>query len=104
MFFKSPNLQRKILQITILNLKFKFLTITINNKFKFQAQDSHLEYFYFGDLKNPALAFAQIIPSLIKRFVILSLLRQNNMKFAGYSIQNKVNNIAEFAKRYIPSH
>ena len=44
------------------------------------------------------LAFAQIIPSFIKRFVIPSLLRRNNMNFVGYSIQNKVNNIAMFAK------
>ena len=29
-----------------------FPPITVNKKFKFQAQDSFLEYFYFGDLKN----------------------------------------------------
>jgi hypothetical protein len=31
-----------------------FLPITVNNKLKFQAQDSNLEYFFwkFGDLKN----------------------------------------------------
>ena len=29
-----------------------FPPITVNNKFKFQAQDGNLEYFYFGDLKN----------------------------------------------------
>ena len=42
-FFKSPNLQKKIFQKTILSLKFKF-----------QVQDSFLEYFFwrFGDLKN----------------------------------------------------
>ena len=28
-----------------------FPPITVNNKFKFQAQDSNLEYFYFGDLE-----------------------------------------------------
>ena len=32
--------------------KLNFLPITVNNKFKFQAQDSNLENFYFGDLKN----------------------------------------------------
>ena len=35
MFFKSPNLHKEIFQKTILNLKFKF-----------QAQDSFLEYFF----------------------------------------------------------
>ena len=28
-----------------------FLLITVNNKFKFQAQDSNMEYFYFEDLE-----------------------------------------------------
>ena len=28
-----------------------FPPITVNNKFKFQAQDSNMEYFYFGDLE-----------------------------------------------------
>ena len=39
---------------TILNLKFKFPAnsyTVIGGKFKFQAQDSFLEYFYFGDLE-----------------------------------------------------
>ena len=43
---------------TILNLKFKFPAnsyTVIGGKFKFQAQDSFLEYFYFGDLKNESL-------------------------------------------------
>ena len=54
-FFKSPNLQKKIFQKTILNLKFKFPAkkhfTVIGGKFKFQAQDSFLEYFFFGDLE-----------------------------------------------------
>ena len=37
-------------------LNLNFLPITVNNKFKFQAQDSNLEYIFFflrfGDLKN----------------------------------------------------
>ena len=49
---KSP--KKKIFQKTILNLKFKFpannSTYTvIGGNFKFQAQDSFLEYFYFGN-------------------------------------------------------
>ena len=57
-FFWSPNLQKKLFQKTILSLKFKFsrqLQYTvIGGKFKFQAQDSFLEYFFlrFGDLKK----------------------------------------------------
>ena len=39
-FVKSP---KKIFQITILNVKFKFPVYTVDNLFKFQAQDS-----YFG--------------------------------------------------------
>ena len=34
-----------------------FPPITVNNKFKFQAQDSNLEYFYFGDLKKTNRTF-----------------------------------------------
>jgi hypothetical protein len=45
---KSP---KKILQKTILNWKFKF-----------QAQDSFLEYFYFGDLKNESLFLKKNTP------------------------------------------
>ena len=32
---------------TIQNIQY----VTVNNKFKFQAQDSNLKYFYFGDLE-----------------------------------------------------
>ena len=49
-FFKSPNLPKKLFQITILNLKFKFPTN--KSKQQIQAQDSNLEYFSIGDLKN----------------------------------------------------
>ena len=47
------NLQNKIIfQNTILNLKFKFFANNrIGGKFKFQAQDSFLAYFHFGDLE-----------------------------------------------------
>ena len=44
---KSPKKYSKSLSWTW-NLNFP--PITVNNKFKFQAQDSNLEYFYFGDL------------------------------------------------------
>ena len=44
----------KIFQITILSLKFEFVVSVIGVKFKFQVQDSDLEYFFwrFGFLKN----------------------------------------------------
>ena len=48
--FVFPNLKKKyIFQKTILSLKFKFSankTTVIGGKFKFQAQDSFLEYFF----------------------------------------------------------
>ena len=44
MFVKSP---RKIFQITILNLKFEFPAHTSKHLFKFQAQDSDLEYLFW---------------------------------------------------------
>ena len=43
--------KKKLFQKTILSLKFKLPTYyTILLLFKFQAQDSFLEYFFFGDL------------------------------------------------------
>ena len=53
-FFTSPNLKKKIFQKAILNLKFKF-----------QAQDSFLEYFFwrFGDLKK-RIALSEKKPTL----------------------------------------
>ena len=48
---RFSNLQNKLLQITILNFILKFPPIIVNNIFKFQAQDSDLEYFFFGDLE-----------------------------------------------------
>ena len=48
--FKSPNFQTKNIPKI-----YPELETIVNNKFKFQAQDSFLEYFYFwrlGDLKN----------------------------------------------------
>ena len=55
-FFKSPNLQNKIFQKTILNLKFKF-----------QAQDSFFGIFFwrFGDLKK-RIALSEKKPPLTK--------------------------------------
>ena len=48
--FQIPKSQKKrLFQITILNLNFP--PMTVNSKFKFQAQDSNLEYFHFGDLE-----------------------------------------------------
>ena len=55
---RFSNLQHKIFQKTILNLKFKFPAkkhfTVIGGKLKFQAQDSFLEYLFlrFGDLKK----------------------------------------------------
>ena len=46
---RFSNLQKKIFQITILSLK-AFLFTVIGGKFKFQVQDSDLEYFVFGYL------------------------------------------------------
>ena len=41
---RFSNLQNRLLQITILNLKFEIPAhITVNNLFKFQAQDGDLE-------------------------------------------------------------
>ena len=46
---KSPNLKNKNIQKTILILKFECCCFTaIGGKFRFQVQDSFLEYFYFG--------------------------------------------------------
>ena len=55
--FLNLQISKKIFQKTILNLKFKFPAkyTVIVRKFKFQAQDSFLEYFCFGDLKNESL-------------------------------------------------
>ena len=59
-FFKSPNLQKKIFRKAILSLKFKFpakLQYTvIGGKFKFQVQDSFLEYFFWRFKKHIALS------------------------------------------------
>ena len=51
---RFSNLQKKIFQVTILSLKFEFFVYCYGEKFKFQVQDSDLEYFFwrFGDLKN----------------------------------------------------
>ena len=56
---QSPNLQKNIFQKTILNLKFKF-----------QAQDSFLEYFFwrFGDLKK-RIARSEKKPPLKEAFM-----------------------------------
>ena len=54
-FFKSPNLKKKIFQKSILNLKYKTSPIILlgqGGNFKFQVQDSFLEYFFLGDLNN----------------------------------------------------
>ena len=48
------NLQKKIFQKTILNLKFKFPAN--NSKVKFQGQDSFLEYFFWRFEKRIALS------------------------------------------------
>ena len=40
------NLQKKIFQVTILSLKFEFFVYCYGEKFKFQVQDSDLEYFF----------------------------------------------------------
>ena len=51
---RFSNLQNKLLQITTLNLK--FLPITINNLFQFQAQDSDLDYSFWQCEKHNALS------------------------------------------------
>ena len=44
-FFSEIETRFSNLQKTILSLKFEF----VGGKFKFQVQDTFLEYFYFGD-------------------------------------------------------
>ena len=56
MFFKSPNLQNKIIPKNYPELEIqishrKHFTV-IGGKFKFKVQDSLLEYFFWKDLKN----------------------------------------------------
>ena len=48
----SSNLQKTYSKSLSWTWNLNFPPITVNKKFKFQAQDSNLEYFYFGDLKN----------------------------------------------------
>ena len=45
------NLQKKYSNSLSWTWNLNFPSITVNNNFKFQAQDSNLEYFYFGDLE-----------------------------------------------------
>ena len=45
------NLKKKYSKSLSWTWNLNFPPITVNNKFKFQAQDSNLEYFYFGDLE-----------------------------------------------------
>ena len=57
-FFRSPNLQKKIFQKTILNLKFKFLAnysillLAGNLNFKLRIVFWNIFFWRFGDLKN----------------------------------------------------
>ena len=57
-FFKSPNLQKKIFQKTILSLKFKIPAHNIipflggNLNFKFRIVFWNIFFWRFGDLKN----------------------------------------------------
>ena len=51
-FSNLPISKIKIFQKTILRLTFEFVVYCLGRKFKFQVQDSFLEYFYLGDLKN----------------------------------------------------
>ena len=44
-FYKSPNLKKKYSKNLFWAWNLNFPPITVNNKFKFQAQDSFLEYF-----------------------------------------------------------
>ena len=44
---RFSNLEKKIFQITILNLEFEIPAHNSKNLFKFQAQDSDLEYFFW---------------------------------------------------------
>ena len=53
-FFKSPNLQKKYSKFLSLAWNLNLLFTVIGGKYKFQVQDSNLEYLFrrFGDLKN----------------------------------------------------
>ena len=57
-FFRSPNLQRKIFQISILSLKFKFPANNIKQKMagysnsKLRIEIWNNFFWRFGDLKN----------------------------------------------------
>ena len=69
-FFKSPNLQKRIFQKTILNLKFKFpankskVLLARNLNFKLRIVFWNIFFWRFGDLKK-GIALSEKKPPLM---------------------------------------